>query len=86
MSSFLRLPPTQTLRGLRIARGLLLSRDASKVTSRLVFRSNIRKKLLYAPVIITLEKERQRKKERENKEKITQRLVGCLLTSLDQDS
>lgn len=68
MSSFLRLPPTQTLRGLRIARGLLLSRDASKVTSRLVLRSNIRKKLLYAPVMMTLgEKERvEGKKQRYN--------------------
>lgn len=58
MSSFLRLPPTQTLRGLRMARGLLLSREASRVTSRLVLRSNIRKKLLYAPVIITLQRDR----------------------------
>lgn len=54
MSSFLLLPPTQTLRGLRTARGLLLSREASRVTSRFVFRSNILKKLLYAPVMITL--------------------------------
>ena len=66
MSSFLRLPPTQTLRGLRIARGLLLSRDASRVTSRLVFRSNIRKKLLYAPVIITLRRERERRENKDN--------------------
>lgn len=35
-----------TLRGFRIALGLLFSLDASSVTSRLVFRSNIRKKLL----------------------------------------
>lgn len=35
-----------TLRGLRMALGLLFSLDASSVTSRFVFRSNIRKKLL----------------------------------------
>lgn len=82
MSSFLLLPPTQTLRGLRIARGLLLSRDASKVTSRLVFRSNIRKKLLYAPVIITLQRERKKGKTKT----VKQQLAGSLLTWPDEES
>lgn len=82
MSSFLRLPPTQTLRGLRMARGLLLSREASKVTSRLVLRSNIRKKLLYAPVIITLQRDRQRATTKA----VKQQLVQSLPTRLDQDS
>ncbi|MEE6517048.1 hypothetical protein FKM82_026989 [Ascaphus truei] len=59
MSSFRLLPPTHTRRGLRTARGLLLSREASRVTSRLVFRSNIRKKLLYAPVMMTLQGAKQ---------------------------
>lgn len=46
MSSRRRLPPTHTRLGLSTALGLLLSLEASNVTSRLVFRSNIRKKLL----------------------------------------
>lgn len=81
MSSFLLLPPTQTLRGLRMARGLLLSREASKVTSRLVLRSNIRKKLLYAPVIITL----QRDRERHTTKALKQQPVQSLPTWLDQE-
>ncbi|MEE6479528.1 hypothetical protein FKM82_012275 [Ascaphus truei] len=55
ISSFLLFPPTQTLRGFKIARGLLFSLEASNVTSRLVLRSNILKKLLYEPVIMTLQ-------------------------------
>lgn len=56
ISSFFLLPPVHTLRGFRMARGLLLSLDASKVTSRRVLRSNILKKLLYDPVMIALPK------------------------------
>lgn len=50
-----RLPPVYTRRVRSTARGLLLSRQASRVTPRPVSLSNIRKKLLYAPVIITLD-------------------------------
>ncbi|TNN57759.1 hypothetical protein EYF80_032037 [Liparis tanakae] len=49
-----RLPPLYTRRVRSTARGLLLSRQASRVTPRPVSLSNIRKKLLYAPVMITL--------------------------------
>lgn len=52
----------RTLRGFRMALGLLFSLDASSVTSRLVFRSNIRKKLLYEPVIMTLMTKQKRAK------------------------
>lgn len=45
-----------------MALGLLFSLDASSVTSRLVFRSNIRKKLLYEPVIMTLMMKQKRAK------------------------
>lgn len=45
-----------------MALGLLFSLDASSVTSRLVFRSNIRKKLLYEPVIMTLMTKQKRAK------------------------
>lgn len=48
--------PTQTRRGLSTARRLHTSRLASRVTSRRLARSNIRKKLLYAPVMMTLKK------------------------------
>lgn len=54
ISSFFLLPPVDTLRGFSVARGLLLSRDASSVMSRLVLRSNILKKLLYEPVMMAL--------------------------------
>lgn len=49
-----RRPPVYTLRVLSTALGLLFSRQASSVTPRPESRSNIRKKLLYAPVMITL--------------------------------
>lgn len=57
ISSFFRLPLAQTLRGFRTVRGLLFSRDASRVMSRFVFLSNILKKLLYDPVMTTLQKQ-----------------------------
>lgn len=52
-----RLPPVYTRRVRSTARGLLLSRQASRVTPRPVSLSNIRKKLLYAPVMMTLRNE-----------------------------
>ena len=66
ISSFFRLPPVDTLRGFSVARGLLLSRDASSVMSRRVLRSNIRKKLLYDPVMMALREKRERERERES--------------------
>lgn len=45
-----------------MALGLLFSLDASSVTSRFVFRSNIRKKLLYEPVMMTLMTKQRRAK------------------------
>lgn len=59
-----RRPPVYTRRVRSTARGLLLSRHASSVTPRPESRSNIRKKLLYAPVMITL-RDRQTEKQRE---------------------
>lgn len=55
--------PTHTRRGRRTARRLQTSRLASKVTSRWLARSNIRKKLLYAPVMMTLEQKQGQRKE-----------------------
>ena len=55
ISSFLRLPPVHTLRGFSTVLGFMFSRDASSVTSRFESRSNIRKKLLYEPVITCLQ-------------------------------
>lgn len=60
ISSFFLLPPVHTFRGFKMARGLLLSLDASRVISRRVFRSNILKKLLYDPVMIALFKSRRK--------------------------
>ena len=57
ISSFLRLPPVQTLRGFNTVLGFMFSRDASSVTSRLDSLSNILKKLLYEPVIMCLKQE-----------------------------
>lgn len=54
-----RLPPVYTRRVRSTARGLLLSLHASRVTPRPVSLSNIRKKLLYAPVIMTLREEKR---------------------------
>ena len=56
ISSFFLLPPVLTRLGFRTCRGFVFSLDASKVTSRLVLRSNILKKLLYEPVMIALHK------------------------------
>lgn len=55
-----RLPPVYTLRVRSTARGLLLSRQASSVTPRPVSLSNILKKLLYAPVMMTLRTDRDK--------------------------
>ncbi|TNN81847.1 hypothetical protein EYF80_007976 [Liparis tanakae] len=44
ISSFFLLPPVDTLRGLSVARGLLLSRDASSVMSRRVASEQTRKR------------------------------------------
>uniref|UniRef100_A0A2M3ZND8 Putative secreted peptide n=1 Tax=Anopheles braziliensis TaxID=58242 RepID=A0A2M3ZND8_9DIPT len=46
ISSFFRLPPVHTLRGFSTVFGLMMSRDASSVTSLFVLRSKMRKKLL----------------------------------------
>merc|ERR1712066_385878 len=63
ISSFLRLPPVLTevsssskfiFLGFRIVLGLAISLEASYVTSCLDCRSNIRKKLLYDPVIMAV--------------------------------
>ncbi len=66
-----RLPPVYTRLVRRTARGLLLSRHASRVTPRPVSLSNIRKKLLYAPVMMTLRRgEERRGEERRGEEDI----------------
>ena len=54
ISSFLRLAPVLTFRGFNTDRGLITLFDASSVKSRFRFRPNIRKKLLYDPVKISL--------------------------------
>lgn len=56
-----RLPPVYTLRVRSTARGLLLSRQASSVTPRPVSLSNILKKLLYAPVMMTLRRDKNKR-------------------------
>lgn len=62
ISSFLRFPPVHTFLSLSTVRGLVISRHASRVESRLDSLSNMRKKLLYEPVMMCLQTHSNNKK------------------------
>ena len=74
ISSFLRFPPVHTFLSLSTVRGLVISRHASRVESRLDSLSNMRKKLLYEPVMMCLQRHSNNKnhKQLHHKNKATE--------------